>query len=87
MAITEFTVGYYDHIEGRVLYIPFRELSFSEDDHFSFQFIDANGESHNVPYYRVREVFRNGELIWRCKQYFHLEQVSSVDGKEPPPSI
>jgi uncharacterized protein (UPF0248 family) len=63
----EFTIGYYDRVEGRVLRVSFRELHFPENDHFSFQLINANGEIHNVPYHRVREVFRNGELIWHRK--------------------
>ncbi|ADE15248.1 Protein of unknown function DUF504 [Nitrosococcus halophilus Nc 4] len=64
----EFVIGYYDRLEDRVLRVSFRELFFPEENHFSFQLVDANGELHDIPYHRVREVFRNGKLIWHREQ-------------------
>jgi len=65
----EFTVGYYDRIEGRVILVPLVRLQFDPDDRFSFQLTDASGEPLAIPLHRVCEVYRNGELIWRRKRF------------------
>lgn len=61
----DFIVGYYDRVTKHIVRIPFRELLFDTQDHFSFQLLDEEGALHSVPYHRVRELYRNGELIWR----------------------
>jgi len=60
----EFTVGYYDRVEQRVVVVAFKEIFFPNDDHFSFDLIDQEGEVHSVPYHRVKAIYRNGRLIW-----------------------
>lgn len=60
----DFVVGYYDRLSGKTLRVPFTELSFPAEDHFRFVLVDEEGAVHNIPYHRVREVYRNSELIW-----------------------
>ena len=60
----DFEIGYYDRVERRVMIVPFKKISFPKDDHFSFEVIDKEGELHSVPYHRVKEIYRNGRLIW-----------------------
>ena len=60
----EFVLGYYDRIENRIIKIPLREIYFESRDHFAFQVYDDEDELHNVPLHRVREVYKDGELIW-----------------------
>ena len=60
-----FTVGYYDRVAQRIIRVRFRELLFDANDHFAFRVVDEEGALHSVPYHRVREMFRNGELIWQ----------------------
>jgi uncharacterized protein (UPF0248 family) len=60
----EFVIGYYDRHSGGILRVPFSSLSFPRDDHFRFALVDEEGAVHNIPYHRVREVYRNGERIW-----------------------
>jgi len=64
----EFTVGYYDRIEGRIMLIPLVRVRFDPEDRFSFQLTDAAGEPLDIPMHRICEVYRNGELIWRRKR-------------------
>ncbi len=59
-----FDIGYYDRVERRMIRVSFRRLFFPRDDHFVFEVADAWGLVHRVPYHRVHQVFRNGELIW-----------------------
>jgi uncharacterized protein (UPF0248 family) len=63
-AAADFVIGYYDRIGGEIRHVPFASLGFPPDDHFRFTLIDEEGAVHNIPYHRVREVFRNGERIW-----------------------
>jgi uncharacterized protein (UPF0248 family) len=65
----EFTVGYYDRVEGRIILVPLVQVRFDTDDHFSFKLTDAAGEPLSIPLHRVCEVYRNGELIWHRERF------------------
>lgn len=61
----EFEIGYYDRVAGGIVRVAFRDIRFPAGEHFSFSAMDADGFVHEVPLHRVREVWRNGESIWR----------------------
>jgi uncharacterized protein (UPF0248 family) len=61
----DFRLGYYDRVADRIVYVPLQEIILNPDDHFAFTVLNEDGEVHSVPFHRVREVYRNGELIWR----------------------
>jgi len=56
-----FELGYYD----RVILVPFKEVSFPEDDPHAMRLIDAEGRIQRVPLHRVREVYKNAQRIWK----------------------
>jgi uncharacterized protein (UPF0248 family) len=60
-----FRIGYYDRVSRQIIQVPLREIWFEEEDHFAFQLLDEEGETHMIPLHRVREVYRDGELIWQ----------------------
>ncbi|MEJ2060843.1 MAG: DUF504 domain-containing protein [Gammaproteobacteria bacterium] len=60
----EFVIGYYDRILDRVVTVPLREITFPADSHFVFELTDDEGRVHSIPLHRVRDIHRNGELIW-----------------------
>ena len=60
----DFVIGYYDRVEDAVIRVPMRELFFQPDNHFAFDLIDQEGALHSVPLHRIREVYKNGKLIW-----------------------
>jgi uncharacterized protein (UPF0248 family) len=60
----EFTIGYYDRIERRVVSMPFARIQLVPGNHFSFTAIAPDGAAHDVPFHRVREVRRDGRVIW-----------------------
>ena len=60
----EFEIGYFDRVEHRIIRVPFREVYFDADDDFAFQVTDADGVVHSIPLHRVKEVVKDGELIW-----------------------
>ena len=59
-----FVVGYEDHVVGGVVRVPFSEISLEGEDRFSFSFVDGHGVERTIPYHRVREVLRDGVVIW-----------------------
>ena len=60
-----FTIGYYDRIERRIVAVPLARIHLEPGNHFSFTAIEEDASVHEVPFHRVREVYRNGELIWQ----------------------
>lgn len=62
-----FTLGYYDRVRERVFRVSFERVHRARGDHFSFDLEDADGRLRMIPFHRVREVWRNGVLIWERK--------------------
>lgn len=60
-----FAIGYEDHMLEGYVYVPFEEIIFEEGDHFAFQLKNEKGELITIPFHRVREVHKDGELIWQ----------------------
>lgn len=60
-----FMLGYYDRVEAQIRRVPFRCVHLARGEHFSFDVEEENGTMHMVPFHRVREVWRNGALIWQ----------------------
>jgi len=44
--------------------VPFRRVVFETGEHFMLEAVADDGSVHSVPLHRVREVWRNGGLIW-----------------------
>ena len=61
----EFTIGYFDRVAQTVVTLPFERIQLERGNHFSFTAIEPDGSVHEVPLHRVREVRRNGDLIWQ----------------------
>jgi uncharacterized protein (UPF0248 family) len=61
----EFEIGYENHVAGRVVRVPFRRVHLERGERFAFEAVEDDGSTHRVPFHRVREVWRDGESIWR----------------------
>ena len=59
----EFTLGCFDRIEGRIVPVPLSEVEFVASERM-LRFVDADGRLHRIPLHRIREVRKNGQLIW-----------------------
>ena len=64
----DFEIGYEDHIEQKVIRVQFQKIRFKEGNHLSFQVESAVGEVQTIPFHRVREVYKNGSLIWNRRR-------------------
>jgi uncharacterized protein (UPF0248 family) len=60
----EFIIGYYDRVEDAIIRLPLREILVRPDDHSAFDIIDQEGVLQSIPLHRIREVYKDGELIW-----------------------
>ena len=60
----DFKIGYYDRVEDDIFIIPMTRLHLDPDNHFSFGVYDDSAGLQRIPLHRIRQVYRNDELIW-----------------------
>lgn len=60
----DFVIGYYDRVADRIVRVSLREIFFEPGDHFSFDLLDHDGVLHSIPLHRIKEVYKDKELIW-----------------------
>ena len=60
-----FEIGYYDRMEKEIIRVSFNEVTQLPGNKFSFHVYDEDGIVHSVLMYRVQEVYKDGELIWK----------------------
>ncbi|WP_347273941.1 DUF504 domain-containing protein [Candidatus Kuenenia sp.] len=59
-----FEIGYFDRVAQKIMRVSFKNILLEKGNHATFQLMDANGELLTIPFHRVREVYKDGELIW-----------------------
>ncbi len=63
-----FEIGYYDHVSQKIARVSLQEVRFEEGNRFSFEMKtaagEAGGEVQTIPFHRIREVYKDGHLIW-----------------------
>lgn len=64
-AQADFEIGYWDRLARRIVRVPLRQIDFPAADGFAFEAVESDGSMHRVPLHRVREVWRNGALVWQ----------------------
>jgi uncharacterized protein (UPF0248 family) len=47
------------------VHVPLIEVQEAGDSRFCFEVTDEEGITHSVPWHRVKEVWKNGVLIWK----------------------
>ena len=60
-----FEIGFLDRHERIIHRVALQDVAFPESAEHTFQFVDETGEHRRVPFHRIREVYRDGELIWQ----------------------
>jgi uncharacterized protein (UPF0248 family) len=60
-----FEIAYLDKIAGGLVRVPFTEVQMDPGERFGFELAGTHGETRFIPYHRVREVYRDGVLIWQ----------------------
>ncbi|HEX9179809.1 MAG TPA: DUF504 domain-containing protein [Burkholderiales bacterium] len=62
----KFEIAYLDKLETRLVRVPLRDVEVLPG-HAFVRLTDPEGELREVPLHRVREVYRDGTLIW-CRE-------------------
>jgi uncharacterized protein (UPF0248 family) len=60
-----FNVGYWDRVQRRVVQVPLERAEREDGAFFAFRVRGDDGALHEVPLHRIREVRRDGALIWQ----------------------
>ena len=60
-----FEIGYHDRVAARIVRRSLTDLLFAPDHQEAFLLMDEEGVYQRIPLHRIREVFRNGALIWQ----------------------
>ena len=60
-----FEIGWYDRVLDAIVRVPFSEVIFPPDARGAIEVMGPDGVIRSVPLHRIREVYRNSELIWR----------------------
>jgi uncharacterized protein (UPF0248 family) len=60
-----FEIGFLDHVGGAVLRIPLGRIRADAVHRFFFEYEDDEGFIRSIPLHRIREVYRDGVLIWK----------------------
>jgi uncharacterized protein (UPF0248 family) len=61
----DFEIGYYDRMQGKIVKVDIHQVDFIAGNHFSIEIINDEGEACMVPLHRIRELYRNSQLIWK----------------------
>lgn len=61
----DFMLAYLDRLRHGLVYVQLSKVRRDPESHFCFEVIDGEGVVHSVPYHRVKEVWKDGEPIWR----------------------
>jgi uncharacterized protein (UPF0248 family) len=59
-----FQIGYLDRVEGTICRVALREITFPEGERRMLELVNETGLARRIPFHRIREVCRDGELIW-----------------------
>jgi len=62
---SRFELGYLDRVAGTIVRVPFGEVRLEEDRPAVLTLRDADGAALAIPLHRVRQVWRDGAIIWK----------------------
>jgi uncharacterized protein (UPF0248 family) len=54
-----------DRVERTIERVPLENVVFPPGERRAFVLADETGEDRRIPFHRVREVWRDGESIWK----------------------
>ena len=61
----EFALGYYDRVLDAIVRVSFAEIVLVPDRSDVIQVLSPDGDPHTVPLHRIKEVYKDGALIWQ----------------------
>lgn len=64
-----FVIGYADHVAGKLNHVELSDLHIDPENRFMFDLRDDQGATHSIPFHRVKEVSKDGTVIWRREHH------------------
>ncbi len=61
----DFEIGYYDRILDTIIRVPFSKIIIDPASRDVIKVMDLDGEIHSIPLHRIKEVYKDNELIWQ----------------------
>lgn len=61
----DFEVAYVERGQDALERVSLENVEFEKGNTFSFTILGRDKLYHDIPFHRVREVYKNGELIWK----------------------
>jgi uncharacterized protein (UPF0248 family) len=64
----EYSIGYWDNVEGQLKHIKYTDMRFEEGNKFNFQHqTETNGEIliSEIPFHRIKQVVKGNNIIWQ----------------------
>ena len=58
-------IGFFDRREGTIHRVALREVLFPAGERRAFELVDELGQVRRIPFHRIREVARDGKIIWK----------------------
>jgi len=81
----DFSIGHFDRVANAIICAPFSQLQVDPDNHAQLQLTDKEGATRTLPLHRVREVLRDGELIWQRDAGANSGyDANSLQSEQPP---
>ncbi len=60
-----FDIGIFDRKEGTIHRVAFQQIAFPPGERGAFELTDESGQVLRIPFHRVREVHKDGQIIWK----------------------
>jgi uncharacterized protein (UPF0248 family) len=60
-----FEIGYLDRHTQTVHRVALQGISFPPGERRTFELLDEDGEHRRIPFHRIREVLKDGQVIWQ----------------------
>ncbi|NWG32227.1 MAG: DUF504 domain-containing protein [Rhodocyclaceae bacterium] len=64
----EFVLGVWDRVAHAIRHVRLADIGRDPDNPALLTLVDEEGRAHDIPLSRIREVWRDGRLIWRRPQ-------------------
>ena len=61
-------IAYLDRVRASLVRVPLDEVRTQAHIGFVFEVTDEDGIARSVPYHRVRQVWRDGKIVWSRMQ-------------------
>jgi uncharacterized protein (UPF0248 family) len=61
----QFEIGFSDRHQDTLQRIALQGISFPSDEPNAFELVDESGQPRRIPLHRIREVYRDKQLIWQ----------------------